>query len=1406
MSTTVDPRDVGDLPVGGPDTPLPSDLLLVCPDDPGDVRWRPGERLDRLFEDRCDQLWADGRSDALAVDAGTGALTYDELDARANQLARHLLARGIRGGHRVALLFDDPVQSYIAMLAVLKVNAAYVPLDPGFPTDRLAYIVADAGAVVVLTLSHLRGHLREVRALLVCVDDMAGRIGREDHRRLADAERGEPVDDLAYLIYTSGTTGRPKGVAIGHPSICNFVRVAAEVYGVRAQDRMYQGMTIAFDFSVEEIWVSWMAAATLVPKPAGSSLLGVDLHRFLVEQRVTAMCCVPTLLATIEDDLPDLRFLLVSGEACPQDLIARWHRPGRRFLNVYGPTEATVSATWTVVHPDRPVTIGVPLPTYATVILDPDDPYRALPHGEIGEIGIAGVGLATGYLNREDLTAKAFIPDFLGIAGNPSGRIYRTGDLGRVTPAGEIEYHGRIDTQVKIRGYRIELTEIESVLLQVPGIAAAVVDTYEPEPGIVELVGYYSLRSGHPPLDRDAVYARLRAGLPAYMVPAYLEHLQAIPMTTSDKADRKRLPPPTARRSAVASTTYAEPGTGAEAGLADALAAALGLEQVSVTDHFFDDLGASSLLLARFCARVRKRADLPAVSMRDVYLNPTVRSLAAALGTVGPPPEAPPVAVSGGSMRAPVRGVRWAMCGALQLMLFLASTYLAAVVLERGFLWVSAATGWVDAYLRSVGFGAATFVAYCCLPIAAKWLLIGRWKPTEIPIWSLRYVRFWVVKTLIRANPMAMFAGSPLYLVYLRALGARIGRDVVILSRTVPVCTDLLTIGDGTVIRREVFFSGYRAQGGMIQTGPVTLGRDVVVSEHTVLDIGATMSDRSQLGHASSLHEGQVVPAGERWHGSPAQPTTVDYRAVGRLRVSGLRRFLFSAVQLLSVVLLGPVALAVVYTLLEDIPWLRTLLGPGHEAPATGAFYLEVLVYTAVLFFGGVLLALLFIVTVPRVLFRFLQPDTVYRLYGFRHYIQRVITRMTNSAMFTGLFGDSSYIVTYLRGVGYDLSHVEQTGSNFGMQVRHDIPYLSAVGRGTMVSDGLTFLNADYSNTSFRVRRTSLGSHSFLGNDIAYPSRGRTGDNCLLGTKVMIPIDGPVRRDVGLLGSPAFEIPRTVQRDTRFDHLKTGEEFRRRLAAKNRYNIATILLALFLGWLNVYGVSLIGLIAMDYYDRFGEVVIAVGILAMTLFAITFAVLQERGVAGFRALRPRFCSIYEPYFWWHERFWKLSASGALALFNGTPFKPVLWRLLGVRMGRRVFDDGTGMPEKSLVTIGDDCNLNAGSVVQCHSMEDGTFKSDRIVIGPRSTLGVKAFVHYGTTLGSGAVIDADSFLMKGEEVAPGACWRGNPATEIRHGTLVENRASLPRSVRAEPAQGVAMSGDAAERGGRYVPLGT
>jgi non-ribosomal peptide synthetase-like protein len=1352
-------------------------------------RTSAGERLNHLFEQRCDWLRERGDGDRLAVDTSGVTLTYDELDRRANQLARYLLASGTRAGDRIALLFDRPVYSYLGMLAALKINAAYVPLDLGFPTDRIAYIVEDAGVSTVLTSAaagvHLDG-LAEAGVRLLRVDEDAWLIEEHDSARLTEAEHGVPVDELAYIIYTSGSTGRPKGVAIDHPSICNFVRVAAEVYGIQPDDRIYQGLTIAFDFSFEEIWVPWAVGATLVPKPAGGSLLGLDLHEFLTSRKVTAMCCVPTLLATVEDDLPDLRFLLVSGEACPQDLITRWHRADRRFLNVYGPTEATVTATWTELHPDKPVTIGVPLPSYAIVILDADDPYRALPRGEVGEIGIAGIGLARGYLNREDLTDKAFIPDFLGIPDNPSGRIYRTGDLGRVNVDGEIEYQGRIDLQVKIRGYRIELTEIESVLLQVPGIAAAVVDTYRPNPETTELVGYYSLRTDTGPVDQDAIYTLLRERLPSYMVPAYLEHLAAIPMTTSDKADRKNLPAPTSRRAALGE--HVEGATELERRLAEALAGTLRVDQVSVTSHFFTDLGASSLVLAQFASRVRKQADLPAISMKAIYQNPTVRELAIAVGgglpTSGAAQAQAPDREPGAVTR--VSGLGYVLCGAAQGLFLLSLLMLVAFVADVGFQWLSDPADLGSIYLRSLVFVAVVFGGFSLLPVAVKWLLVGRWKAAEFRLWGWRYLRFWLVGWLVRTSPMVLFAGSPLFLWYLRALGAKVGREVAVFSRTVPVVTDLLRIGDGTVIRRDCSYTGYRVIGGVVQIGPVDLGHDVVVGEKTVLDVDTAMGHGAQLGHSSSLSAGQRVPAGQSWHGTPAQPANVDYRGIGPDRSSELRRLAFSLLQLLGLFGLGPLVVTGGVLVFTRVPAVTDVIADGEWTLGGNAFYLAVLGIACALFFGVLLLGLMVMVTVPRLLSRVVQPGKVYRLYGLRYLAQLLIATLTNSQLLVLLLGDSSFIVAFMRALGWRMTPVVQTGSNLGTQHTHDSPFLTTVGTGTMISDGLKIINMATTSTSFRVDPVVVGPHNFLGNDIAFPASAKVGTNVLLATKVMVPIDGPVRENIGLLGSPPFEIPRSTPSRADFPELEDPEAVHRLLVRKNWFNAGTVLTVLLARGLQFFITLQLGAVALALYEPYRVATVAVGALVIIAFNTCYGLLLERTALG-EQLRPRSCSIYDRYFWRHERLWKFYTTPRLV---GTPFQTLLWRMAGVRIGKRVFDDGCAIPEKGLVTIGDDAVLNAGTVIQGHSLEDGAFASDYITIGAGATLGIGAFVHYGVTMGEDSVLDTNAFLMKGEDVSAHTTWAGNPAAPGRRAatSATLEPAGPPRR---EPGEGEAVA---------------
>jgi non-ribosomal peptide synthetase-like protein len=798
---------------------------------------------------------------------------------------------------------------------------------------------------------------------------------------------------------------------------------------------------------------------------------------------------------------------------------------------------------------------------------------------------------------------------------------------------------------------------------------------------------------------------------------------------------------------------------------ADMLADVMQVERVPVDSNFFDDLGADSMVMARFCARVRKRPDLPAVSIKDIYQHPTIKSLATVLA------DDSRVAVeSAGAtsdeVATPARTSQVVLCGALQLLAFFGYISLAALVMAQGYDWISAGSGALDIYLRSVVSGCALFLFLFTVPILAKWILIGRWKPKQIRIWSLAYVRFWIVKTLVRRNPIVLFTGSPLFNLYLRALGAKVGRGVVIFSTHVPICTDLLSIGEGTVIRKDCFINGYRAHAGFIQVGAITIGKNAVISEATVIDIETSMGDGTQLGHASSLHSGQAVPDGQRWHGTPGQQTEADFLTVDPAPSGTLRRAAYAIWQLLTLLLVYlPVGIGGSALLLVKVPKLNELMGEGTGAFTHWMFYRDALIVSFVLFFGSVVAGFIIVMTVPRLLNLVLKPDKLYRLYGFHYGIHRWILRFSNAKVLSNIVGDSSWIVHYLRGIGYDLGKVVQMGANFGGNVKHENPFLSSVGSGTMVADALSMMNAEYSSTSFRLSRASIGERNFLGNNIVYPPRGRTGDNCLLATKVMVPISGPIRENVGLLGSPPFEIPRSVERDSSFDHLKQGEEFRRGLAAKNRHNLVTIFWCLFARWMFFFLLTILTGIAADFYASWGAAAIASELLLVPVFGVAYWILVDRLVRGFKPLPVLFCSIYEPAMWRHERYWKVPSTGYLAAFAGTPFINMILRRVGAQIGRRVFNDGCGMTERSLVTIGDDCTLNEMSGVQCHSQEDGTFKSDYSVLGSNITLGTAAHVHYGVTIGDGAELTTDSFLMKGEQVPAGARWGGNPASEMR-----------------------------------------
>src|SRR6266699_1812251 len=584
------------------------------------------EVLHAIFEAQTD-----ARPDAVAVVCDREETSYAELDWRANRLARYLRARQVGRGSLVALLLPRSADTYAALLGILKAGAAYVPIDPEYPTERIAYILQNSKAAALVTTSALAERAAGFSGTLVRVDADRAAIEAESPARLARNTIGVGPGDLCYVIYTSGSTGRPKGVMIEHRSACHLVCAEGRIFRVQPADRVYQGFSLAFDASVEEVWLAFHAGARLVAATAQMAHAGPDLARMLTEAGVTVLSCVPTLLAMMTEDLPTLRLLIFGGEKCPDQLAERWARPGRRLVNTYGPTEATVIATYTDLLPGKPVTIGRAVPGYRVYLLD--DGLRPVPAGEMGEIWIGGVGVARGYVGLPGSTEARFLPDPFVAPEEGGARIYRTGDVGRVNAEGNIEFLGRADSQVKLRGFRVELAEIESVMMQADGVRAAACAVREDVPGVQQLVGYVVRSNGE--VDEDRLRSFLRNRLPSYMVPALIETVAGLPRLPSGKLDRASLPAPRTRDTA-SKPAARRPRTETERRIAQVWDDLFTPQSVSIDDDFFLALGGHSLLAARMVSQLRRDPQFAHVAVGDLYAHPTIASLASALDAAPP--------------------------------------------------------------------------------------------------------------------------------------------------------------------------------------------------------------------------------------------------------------------------------------------------------------------------------------------------------------------------------------------------------------------------------------------------------------------------------------------------------------------------------------------------------------------------------------------------------------------------------------------------------------------------------------------------------------------------------------------------------------------------------------------------
>ncbi|QIQ06480.1 non-ribosomal peptide synthase/polyketide synthase [Streptomyces liangshanensis] len=587
----------------------------------------PAVTLPELF-----QAQASRTPDAVAVVFEEGEVSYAELNARANRLARLLIDRGVGPESPVAVMMHRSVDLVVALIAVTKAGGAYVPVDPDHPAERIAYVLTDAQPLLVLTSTDLASRLTDGHPPYVAVD------ATRTVTALADIQETNPTDaerhtallpaHPAYVIYTSGSTGRPKGVTVTHRGLPTLAAAQSEEFAITAGSRVLQFASASFDAAIWETVMALCNGARLVTAASHDLLPGPALVRLIAERSVTHATLPPAVLALLEpDSLPSITTLVTAGEALSGDLATRW-AAGRRLVNAYGPTESTVCATTTdPLSPDELSTPPIGSPIANTQLYVLDAALRPVPPGVAGELYIAGAGLARGYLNRPELTAQRFVANPFG---GPGERMYRTGDLAKWRPDGVLDFLGRTDDQVKVRGFRIELGEIEATLTAHPSVAQAAVTVREDHPGDKRLVGYLVPRGGTtPPVDGAALRGRLGAVLPEYMVPSALVVLDALPLTVNGKLDRRALPAPDYRPT----DSGRGPATAREEILCSVFAEVLGLPGVGVDDNFFA-LGGHSLLAVQLTNRIRTDLGVE-VAMRALFEAPTVAGLARRLTDSG---------------------------------------------------------------------------------------------------------------------------------------------------------------------------------------------------------------------------------------------------------------------------------------------------------------------------------------------------------------------------------------------------------------------------------------------------------------------------------------------------------------------------------------------------------------------------------------------------------------------------------------------------------------------------------------------------------------------------------------------------------------------------------------------------
>jgi non-ribosomal peptide synthetase-like protein len=1308
-----------------------------------------------LLRDEClaDILSATARRrpEHPALIWGRRMVTYGELDSASEAVGRALAQRGAAPGRVIGLLLPRGADLLIAQAGITKSGAAWLPLDAETPLERVKVCLDSAAAAGLVTCREWLPRFAQLSAPVWAVEDLAAA-----GNCATPCVRAASLDP-AYVIYTSGSTGQPKGIVISQQSICHFLRAENEVLRVREDDRVYQGFSVAFDMSFEEIWISCLAGATLWIAPAAVARDPDLLAQTLAREGITVLHAVPTLMGLVRDPLPQVRLINLGGEACPDALAERLARPGRKVFNTYGPTETAVSASVAELRAGEPVTIGWPLPNYGLLVVDGQ--RRPLAAGQTGELGIFGPGLAAGYLGLPELTAERFVAN--PAAANPGEeRMYLTGDMARLDPGGPAHCLGRADSQVKIRGFRVELEEITAVLTAQPGVAAGAA-IMRPLGESEELVAVVVPAAGGA-VDAAQLRQALAARLPAYMVPAHFEAVAELPRLPSGKIDGKALRG-IPRTGAVPAGQTATPRNADEAALFAALKKLLPDRAFWPEADFFDDLGGHSLLTARLVSILRGEASYAGLSVGEIYRERQLDGIARALERQRL--ERPSAAIP---PRAETPVGRRLICGAAQALvipffvLLHIADWLAPFCVYHYFTG-SPGDSIPLAVLYSLGTFVVAQMANFGVAVAGKRLLTGRLKAGRYPLWGATYFRWWLGRKFCELPDVYQLAGTPWMALYLRALGARIGRDVMIDSITLGA-PELLTVEDGASIGTFVNIENARVEAGALVVGPVRLKAESVVDSYCVLEDDTTVGEGARLRGQSALGAGREIPDGEIWMGAPAgRCEEVDDALPPRPRITFARRWGVAVLSAAAALMVSVLFFLPTFPAFMLIDWLDvhtwdifdSELGP---LAAFGTFFLLAIPASALL------VGLTMVVTSAlRRLFPRQLPgmSSVHSLAFWR---KRLVTLVLDNSLHVlhGIYA-SVFAPLWLRLLGVEVGRHAEVSTAEGMT-----PELLSLGDDCFIADGAMLGDEELRGGWMILKPTRVGPRSFVGNGAYVPDGAVLPENVLIGVQTRAPKNDQLKSGQTWMGSPPLLLP-ARERVEGFPESLTFRPSSGRRLGRGLVESLRIVLPLALVIATGY---LIVVLVVPLTDENHWVMKTAGALALAgcLYGVgSFLLVVALKWALVGRYRPRAAPMWTPFVWISEAvtnlYESLAAPNFLDVLRGTPMLPWALRLLGVRIGKGVFMNTTDVTEFDCVRIGDEAELNAWCGPQTHLFEDRVMKIGLVDIGARVTVGTRSTILYDTRVGDNARLGPLTLVAKGEHLPEGTRWEGSPARPVR-----------------------------------------